>query len=72
MKVQGCQLHFKMINVVLIARSIASIVENGSSKLPRQEQNSQFIRRSYYGCSGNDVNQALNSASFHYRQYPIY
>ena len=48
MNFQGCQLLFYIASAVFTA--IASFAENGSSKLPRQEQHPQFVRRAFHGC----------------------
>ena len=50
MKFQHCQMVFYITGVVFTTRSIASFVKDDSSKLPRQEDSSQFVRRFYHGC----------------------
>ena len=43
-------VRFYVIGFVFIAQLIASVVMDNSSKLPRQEQVTQFLRRYGHGC----------------------
>lgn len=50
MHVKARHVRFYIIGFVFIAQLIASVVTDSSSKLPRQEQVTQFLRRHYHGC----------------------
>ena len=43
-------VRFYIIGFVFIAQLTASVVTDNSSKLPRQEQVTQFLRRYFHGC----------------------
>lgn len=50
MKYQYCQMLFYITGILFATRSIALFVKHDSSKLPRQEHSSQYVRRFYHGC----------------------
>ena len=41
---------FYLIGLVFTTQVVAPVFEDVPSKIPRQEQNSQFVRRMYHGC----------------------
>ena len=41
---------FYLIGLVFTTQVVASVFENVPSKIPRQEQNLQLVRRMYHGC----------------------
>ena len=50
MQFKARHVRFYIIGFVFIAQLIASVVTDNSSKLPRQEQATQFLRRYFHGC----------------------
>ena len=41
---------FCLTGLVFTTQVVAPVFEDAPSKIPRQEQNSQFVRRMYHGC----------------------